>query len=348
MKEVNVLVVGLGLAGLAYVETLRENQKSFHVIDQSGAGSSVIAAGIYNPTVLKRFNMTWNGEEFHQTALPFYTKIAQRLKVSIDYPAPIYKLFNDSSEHNQWMVAADRSGLSNFLLPTINKDTIEGVKALFGYGELQSCGRINTTRLIEAYKTTIETNITEACFDFSALEILPEGIRYKNIKAKHIVFCEGYAMVNNPFFNHLPLVGSKGQILIIRSPKLNSTAILKGPIFIAPLGDDLYWAGASFEQHDKSLETTAKGKQWICDKIAKMIDVPYTIEKHISHIRPTVKDRRPLLGAHPKHKQLYLFNGLGSRGVLTAPLASNWLYAYIEEGKSLPAAVDIDRFQKIN
>ena len=43
MKEVNVLVVGLGLAGLAYVETLRENQKSFHVIDQSGAGSSVIA-----------------------------------------------------------------------------------------------------------------------------------------------------------------------------------------------------------------------------------------------------------------------------------------------------------------
>ena len=77
-----------------------------------------------------------------------------------------------------------------------------------------------------------------------------------------------------------------------------------------------------------------------------MIDAPYTIEKHISYIRPTVKDRRPLLGAHPQHKQLYLFNGLGSRGVLTAPLASNWLYAFIEEGKSLPAAVDIDRFQK--
>ena len=40
-------------------------------------------------------------------------------------------------------------------------------------------------------------------------------------------------MVNNPYFKQLPLVGSKGQILIIKAPELKSQAILKGPIFIA-------------------------------------------------------------------------------------------------------------------
>ena len=73
MKQVDTLIVGFGLAGLAYAETLRQHHQSFHIIDQAKGGSSVIAAGIYNPTVLKRFNMTWKGEEFHTAALPFYS-----------------------------------------------------------------------------------------------------------------------------------------------------------------------------------------------------------------------------------------------------------------------------------
>ena len=79
-----------------------------------------------------------------------------------------------------------------------------------------------------------------------------------------------------------------------------------------------------FEQHDKTLETTEKGKQWLLEKIEKMIDVPFIIEKHVTHMRPTVKDRRPLLGQHPNHPNMYVLNGMGSRGVLTAPLAAKW------------------------
>ena len=81
MKEVDALVVGFGLAGLAYVETLHQNKTTFHVIDQSNSGSSEIAAGIYNPTVLKRFNMTWKGEDFHRFSLPFYRNMEQKLFV---------------------------------------------------------------------------------------------------------------------------------------------------------------------------------------------------------------------------------------------------------------------------
>ena len=87
MKKVDSIIVGFGLAGLAYAETLLQADKSFHVIDANDGGSSLIAAGIYNPTLLKRYTMTWMGEELHQYALPFYKTIEKRLNKKFLYPS---------------------------------------------------------------------------------------------------------------------------------------------------------------------------------------------------------------------------------------------------------------------
>ena len=348
MKQVDTLIVGFGLAGLAYAETLRQHHRSFHIIDQAKGGSSVIAAGIYNPTVLKRFNMTWKGEEFHTAALPFYKAIEKRFSKQFIYPYSIIKLFSQAADHNQWSVASDRVGMSNFLDSKINKDLLKGIKSPLGYATVNQCGRVDTTALIQAYAASISTQITQASFDHSKMKVSRAQITYEDITAKRVVFCEGYAMVNNSFFNQLPLVGSKGQILIINAPELKLESILKGPIFIAPLGNDKYWAGASFEQEDKSLSITAKGAQWVKEKIDRMIAVPYTVEKQITHIRPTVKDRRPLLGTHDQYSNLHLFNGMGSRGVLTAPTAAKWLFNHIEGQENLPKEVNINRFEKID
>jgi len=59
-----------------------------------------------------------------------------------------------------------------------------------------------------------------------------------------------------------------------------------------------------------------------------------------------VIDRRPLLGRHPKYENVYILNGLGTRGVLMSPLLSNWLFEFIENKKKLPPEADIKRFEK--
>lgn len=342
--HVDTLIVGFGLAGLAYAETLFQADKSFHVIDADFSGSSEIAAGIYNPTVLKRFNMTWFGESFHRAALPFYHRIAERVKHRFDHPAPIYKLFSHLGDHNRWIVAADRPGLSTFLESKIYTESLPGVQVPLGYAVVNNCGRINTHKLIHAYRKHIGAQLTQATFDHSKLTFDVYGIEYENIKANHIVFCEGFAMKKNPFFNALPMVGLKGQILVINSPKLQINQILKGPIFIAPLGNDLYWAGATFEQEDKTFNKTKEGREELVEKINRMISVPYTIEEQLTHIRPTVIDRRPLVGTHKSHPRIHLLNGMGSRGVLTAPLAAEWLHDYIDQGKPFPLEANINRF----
>ena len=234
------LVVGMGLAGLAYAEQLRRKGLSFHVIDKGFGGSSKIAAGIYNPTVLKRFSLAWNGDLFHSYALPFYNELQDHLQSEFIFPTPIHKIFSKVSEHNSWVVASDQNSLSPFLDPQIHSIINTEIKGIYGYGKVNHTGRIATQTLLNDFVQSLKTNqFSEETFEYNKLLISNTVVEYKGIKARHIVFCEGYQMVNNPFFNSLPLVGSKGEILIIKTKKLQSKPIIKASIFLAPMGDDL-------------------------------------------------------------------------------------------------------------
>jgi glycine/D-amino acid oxidase-like deaminating enzyme len=72
--------------------------------------------------------------------------------------------------------------------------------------------------------------------------------------------------------------------------------------------------------------------------------LPYEIVSHVSGVRPTVSDRRPLVGQHPEYKNLFVLNGMGSRGVMTAPTAANALSSYIYDGIALDPEMDVARF----
>ena len=340
------LVVGLGLAGLAYAEQVRRAGLSFCIIDGGRGGSSQIAAGIYNPTVLKRFSLSWNGDLFHSYALPFYEQLQSHLDSDFIYPAPIHKIFNKQSEHNDWVSASDQQGLKVFLDPKIYTNASVDVNATLGHGQVDHTGRVATQTLLKSFRNSLQPEeLTTETFEYDKLETTAFGIQYKQIKAEHIVFCEGYQMVNNPFFKKLPLIGLKGEILIIKVLSLKSKSILKGPIFIAPIGDELYWAGATFERNDKTLSCTSQGRSWVEERIRKMISSEYEVIEHITQIRPTVMDRRPLIGTHPGHQNIHLLNGFGARGVLGAPLLSKWLLDHIEGISELPTAVNLSRFE---
>lgn len=348
MKKVDTLIIGLGIAGLAYAEQLRKKKRSFFVIDEGQKGATQLAAGIFNPTVLKRFTLSWRGVELHENALPFYTQLDDELHLNSVQYFPIFKSFSEPADYNQWVIASDKKGLDLFLDPNRYTAAPSSVIAPNGYGVVKHCGRLNTALLLSAYAQKLQEKeqLLLEKVDYSLFELCQQSITYKNIEAKRVVFCEGYKMKLNPFFKDLPLIGSKGEILIIKAPELQLDVILKGPLFIVPLGNHLYWAGATFNRTDKTTAISEEGRTWLEAKIAKMINVPYTVEKHFAQIRPTVQDRRPLIGQHPKYKSMYVLNGFGSRGVLTAPTASKWLLDHIAHNHPLPKEVDLKRFLK--
>ena len=73
--KVDTLIVGFGIAGLNFAEQLRRHKKSFVVMAPMKESASHLAAGIINPTVLKRFNPVWKAEVFLDFALPLYNNL---------------------------------------------------------------------------------------------------------------------------------------------------------------------------------------------------------------------------------------------------------------------------------
>jgi glycine/D-amino acid oxidase-like deaminating enzyme len=346
MVKVDYLIVGLGLAGLAFVEELIKANKSFIVFEDDSQTSSLVAGGVYNPVILKRFSPVWNAKEQLAIALPFYENLEKKFNQTFDQKFVIKKAFKSTEDQNNWFSAFDKPTVAPFLDDTLDKNTYAGVKGSHYFGNVKEGGRIDTHKLVEAYRQYLKNNQKIRFEKFYHNDILFEGnlVTYNNLKASKIIFCEGFGVKQNPYFNHLPLEEVKGEIITIHAPKLEIDFLLKSTLFVLPLGNNRYKVGATFNHKDKTSIPSIEGKDELVEKLKKVITVPYTIVSQSAGIRPAVKDRKPLVGTHVSHKQLSVLNGLGTRGVMIAPTVAKNLFQHIEFGTELDPEIDIKRF----
>jgi len=242
---IDYIVVGFGLAGLAFVETLEDAGKSYVVYEDSSEQSSKVAGGLYNPVVLKRFTAAWCASEQLRLAVPFYERIQDKIKETIVFDLPILRRFNDVEEQNLWFEACDKPILEAFLSPKLIRNMNAALDIPFQYGSVQGTGRIDVKKMLGRYQELLEkkSRMKIESFDHRVLKIESDHIEYQGIKARHIVFAEGFGLRNNPFFNDLPLRGNKGEYIIIKSEELKLHETVKSAIFIIPLGNDLYKVG---------------------------------------------------------------------------------------------------------
>lgn len=347
MKTVDYIVVGSGLAGMAFTQTLRQKSKSFIVFDDASQQSSYAAAGMYNPVILKRFTPAWKAKEQLTIALPFYKVLESQLNVTVNYPLQLLRRFASIEEQNSWLVATDAPAIGPYLSTKFIKNTNKYIDAKFGFGEVLSAGRIDTYKLLTAFNNKIKEDqqlITEK-FNYNQLIIEKDQLIYKNVKAKYIVFAEGFGVKKNPFFNTIPLNGTKGELLTIRAVDLKIDFAIKSSVFVIPMGEHHYLVGSTYNWVDKTNHTTEKAKKELITKLKTFIKCDFAVVDHWAGIRPTVGDRRPLVGHHPKYNRLYVLNGLGTRGVMIAPYVASILYDHIEEYQLIPSEINLSRFK---
>ena len=344
--QVDYIIVGIGIAGISICEQLRANEKTFIVFDDDSQTSSTIAGGLYNPVVLKRFTSVWKSTEQLELALPVYADIENRLNVKLDYKVPVYRKFASFEEQNDWFTASDKPLLTKYLSTKIIKNDNEAVNADFGFGEVLDTGRIDTKTMINTYKADLlkADLLIASKFDYTELNHKEDAVNYKNIKAKRIVFAEGSGIRYNPFFNNIPLNPAKGELLTILAPNLKINYVLKAGVFIIPLGDDLYRIGSTYEWDDLTNNITEQARITILEKLDKIINCDYIVVNQVAGVRPAVMDRRPLIGRHKDYKNIFVLNGLGSRGVMIGPYVANQLYNFIEHDAALEKLIDIVRF----
>lgn len=346
---IDYLIVGSGLAGIAFAETALEKNKSILVFDNNSQQSSKVAGGLYNPVILKRFSEVWEAQEQIDLLNSFYSKLENKLDTKFDFKIPIYRKLFSVEEQNNWFIATDKIGLAPFLSSKLITKKYNGIDSPFNYGEVLKTGYVDTEKLLINYHRFLENEnlLLKEEFNYSLLEIDSDFVQYKNIKAKNIIFAEGFGMMANPYFSKLPLDGTKGELLIIKVPNLNLDTVIKTSVFILPLGNGLYKVGATYNWKDKTNLPTEEGKQELLENLKEILNCDFEIIEHLAGVRPTVKDRRPMVGTHPNYERIHLLNGLGTRGVMLAPAMAKALFENLEIEMPLDKTIDIKRFRKV-
>jgi glycine/D-amino acid oxidase-like deaminating enzyme len=341
------IIVGSGLAGIAFSEIALQHNKTILVINDDSQNSTRIAVGLYNPVILKRFSEVWKAQEQLDLLYPFYAKLEDKLNVKLDYKYSLLRKFYSVEEQNNWFTASDKPSLSNYLSTDLITKKWNAIPSPFNFGEVLHSGYVDTALLFDSYKNYLKSinSYLEDTFDHSKLIITSDFIEYKNTKAKHIVFAEGFGMVSNPFFNKLPLDGTKGELLLIKAPNLDLDVIVKSSIFVLPLGNDLYKVGATYNWQDKTNQPTEVAKAELITDLKELINCDFEVIDHYAGVRPTVKHRRPLVGTHQIYNNLHLLNGLGTRGVMLAPAMAKDLFNFIEYQTPLDSAIDINKIK---
>ncbi len=345
---IDYLVVGLGLAGISFCETLEQQGRSFRVINDDSQQASIVAGGLYNPVILKRFTLAWKAHEQLELLGPFYSKLEEKLGVTLDHRLRVLRRFASIEEQNGWFEASDKAALSALMSTSLVVEPNNAINAPFGYGEVLGTGRIDTRLLQTTYGKYLAAKnlLFRESFQYDLLEIKENEVVYKDLRARQLVFATGFGLQQNPYFNYLPLNGTKGELLTVKAPELKETNVIKSSVFIIPLGEDTYRIGATYKWKDKTNEPTAEAREELETKLKTFLRCEYEVIHHVAGMRPTVADRRPLVGQHPVYNSLYVLNGFGSRGVMIGPYASKALYNFIENDEALDPEMDISRFRK--
>ena len=161
-----------------------------------------------------------------------------------------------------------------------------------------------------------------------------------------MVFVSGFGIPQRSYFWYLPVQGTKGELLTIHAPGLQEEHIVKSGIFLLPLGDDYYRVGATYSWNDPTETPTASARVQLEKELKMLLLIDYKVIDHQAGLRPTVPDRRPLVGTHPTYQHLSVINGMGSRGVVMAPSAAKALVAHLIDNQPLPEEIDIKRYAR--
>lgn len=355
MTYCDVLIVGQGIAGTFLAHQLEKRGQNIFIVDDGEPNASLTAAGMINPVVLKRFSPVWQGrEQIHyarQVVAEMHERLGDRLSKKLAHSFDILRIFHNEKERETWATKAIE--LDGLLDSRFYPSPTEQLLAPYGVGKVNLGGRIDLHILLSHYREYWKKSgrLLDEVFDYQQLKLKEKQAIYKNIQAHYVVFCEGYGLKQNPYFNHLPLRGNKGEVLTVRIPRFKLTATVKAAVFIMPLpeqGEDVYFIGATYNWTDKNHIPTETGKTELLEKLKKILskETYESIEilSHKAGMRPTVVDRRPLLGQHVTHQELFIFNGLGTRGVMLGATMAKHLADFMLDKKKLPSVVDIARF----
>ncbi|SHF15634.1 Glycine/D-amino acid oxidase [Chryseobacterium vrystaatense] len=344
MKNIDYIIVGDGYAALFFAHQLLKHNKSFVLFSEGRKSASQVSAGIINPVVLKKFTTFWKAQEQIDFLKDTLVEIESYTGKNYLIDSPIHRIFHDENEQNLWLKKSKSDELSSFL--DENFDHLEGVKNDFNTGKVDQSARLQVSGFFNDLFGFLEKNafLVKEKFDYEKLDTSADS--YKDLQFKNIIFCEGMGVKENPFFSDIAVIPNKGHHIKVKlSEAIPKDITIKKKHFLFPTDNGLHFYGGTYDREQLHHHVDESAVEQLVNGLSEIYPNDFDVEEVNFGFRPTVKDRRPIIGRHESFKNLYVFNGLGARGILNGCYFSRSLYQFIEENIPLHEEVSIARFK---
>lgn len=348
-QAIDYLIIGQGLAGTLLADRLLGRNKRIIVYDEGHRGNSTVnAAGIINPVTGRRFVKSWMFEDLIPVALEQYRSLERQLGISLIRERNIVRSLPDHRILNDWIVKSTWPDYQPYVVAHPDVTSFQHFLNMDGlWCEVKGSYQIDLPLLITAMRSRLSSMrlLREEHFDQGQLRAVDKRWQYQDLKVKNVIFCEGFRLGSNPFFKSPVFLNpSKGEHLLLSISGCSLSKMIKWKYFLVPLEKDLFWFGAKDGWHFSDSRPSGEAFELLHRHADKMVQVPYEILEHRAAIRPTIKDRRPVIGKHDSLDGIYLFNGLGTKGSSLGPYWAEQLIRYTEEKVPLSSEVDVSRF----
>jgi len=348
--QIDVLIIGQGISGTFLSHYLQDEGKTCIVLDDNYRNApSRMAAGLINPVTGRRLVTVWMVEELFPFAWKAYQDIGHQLGITAISHRNIIDFFPNPFMRENFLQKIESGDTHVQSYPEQNHFN-HLFNYEFGCGEIKPVYTVHLETLLPAWREYLAKNgmLREETFELDELQVMENGIRYRDINASKIVFCDGTASFGNPYFKQLPFAPNKGESLIVEIPGLPPHNVYKKSMTIVPLAEtDMFWVGASYIWDFENASPTEEFLESTNEVLKHWLKIPFRVIEHRSGLRPATLERRPFVGFHPVHPSIGLLNGMGTKGCSLAPYFAKQLTDNFVHDAPIEKAADIKRFTRI-
>jgi glycine/D-amino acid oxidase-like deaminating enzyme len=345
MTRVDVLIIGQGISGTFLCRELDRQGLTYIVMDEERRDTaSRAAAGLINPVTGRRFVKTWMIDALLPYVREVYGDSLKPAKVVDFFPTPQMRLaFVKRCEEG-----ADYLSLPSSIAEEHRWDGL--FRYELGYGVIEPCFLVDMPGLLGQARRELKGRgvLLEECFIAGEMELGKTGVRYRNVAARWVIFCDGVAGARAGYFERLPFAPNKGEALIIEAPDLKGgEVIFKKGMSMVPWSAGMFWVGSSYEWAFDDAGPTTVFREQTEAMLRQWLRVPFRTVEHLASVRPATLERRPFVGLHPVHPVIGILNGMGTKGCSLAPFFARQLAEVLVTGEPIQADADVRRFRRV-
>ena len=309
-----------------------------------------VAAGLINPVTGRWMTKSWNFDQLLPEAEATYRSIENTLDIKIYHPLSALRFCQNKEDvkrlDRRLRNARYQDVLGKFHEPGSGNSNFND---RHGYFEIKKAAYVDLPKLVTSLQDTFlqKNQFRDEYFDHNELKKVGSAWQYRDIIAEDVTFCEGATHSKNPWFSQIPLIPIKGETLHCDIRGLEQAkGLIHHKKWVLAYPDGSFRIGATYDELDHDPEPTENGKELLLDAACAALKKSHEIEtiSHQAGIRPGTSDSKPIIGAHPERRGLYLLNGLGSKGATSGPSMAKLLTEHILDGSLIDPEVDLKRF----